>query len=124
VLFSRRQRDSNAWVRVYRGTGPTDAYLVRDWLGRNQVPAQVRGEGLMSLRGDIPIWEAWPAVWVPTHLEAEARELVSQFDGPTLVHPAWRCGRCGEENAPNFASCWSCGADRPVAAPDGDGPTG
>lgn len=101
-------------MRVYQGSGPTDAYLIRDWLHRNDIPAQVRGEGLMSLRGEVPVWEAWPAVWTPQPEAERARDLIEGFFGPTLVHPSWQCARCGEENAPNFASCWSCGADRPA----------
>lgn len=104
------------WVRVYQATGPADAYLVRDWLTRNGVRATVRGENLMSIRGDVPIGEAWPTVWTPADLENRATELVSEFQGPTLVHPAWQCATCQEENGPNFASCWSCGADRPDVA--------
>jgi len=107
------RRAARPWVRVYRGTGPTDAYLVRDWLGRNGVSAEVRGENLMSLRGDIPIMEAWPTVWVAPAQKSQARELIEEFNGPTLVHPAWNCPKCGEENAPNFGSCWSCGTDSP-----------
>lgn len=106
-------RSAPAWVRIFKATGPTDAYLVRDWLERNQVPAQVRGEGLMSLRGDIPIGEAWPSVWVPPSEKDRAMALIRTFDGPTLVHPHWQCPSCSESNEPNFGSCWSCGADRP-----------
>lgn len=109
----RTRTESKAWVRAYQGSGPTDAYLVRDWLQRNGVSAEVRGESLMTLRGDIPITEAWPTVWVPPDLHARARELVTEFHGPTLVHPDWKCPRCGEENAPTFGSCWSCGTDSP-----------
>lgn len=101
------------WVQVYQATGPTDAYLIRDWLHRNRLEAQVRGESLMSLRGDVPVGEAWPTVWVPEPRATEARALIETFEGPVLVHPPWRCPACGEENGPNFGSCWSCGADRP-----------
>lgn len=111
--FRRRAPETEPWVQVYRGTGPVDAYLLRDWLVRNEVTAQVRGENLMSLRGDIPIWDAWPTVWCPSEQQERARELIDTFFGPSLVHPSWRCARCDEENAPAFASCWSCGADRP-----------
>ncbi len=98
---------------------------MRDWLQRNGVPAQVRGEGLMSLRGEIPLGEAWPAVWAPEDRADEAATLIARFFGPTLVAPPWRCPRCDEENGPNFASCWSCGADRPLAVdPSPDEPTG
>ena len=108
----RGRRSSGGLVRIYRATGPTDAYLLRDWLERNGVRAQVRGESLMSLRGEVPIGEAWPTLWVAEANVERAEQLMRQFEGPTLVHPPWQCA-CGEENAPNFASCWDCGRDRP-----------
>ncbi|MFT7521273.1 MAG: hypothetical protein ACI9MC_003424 [Kiritimatiellia bacterium] len=108
----RRPPSSPSLVKAYQATGPFDAYLVRDWLQRNGVKAQVRGEALMSIRGDVPIGEAWPTLWVaPEHLKM-ASGLIQEFDGPTLVHPPWKC-TCQEENAPNFGSCWNCGRDRP-----------
>lgn len=109
----RSRPDPKAWIRIYRGEGPTDPYLLRDWLERNGVPAEVRGDTLMTLRGDIPISEAWPTVWVaPQHVD-RSKALISEFFGPALVHPAWKCPACNEENAPTFGSCWSCGQDSP-----------
>lgn len=102
-------------VCVYHGCGPTDAYLVRDWLERNDIRAWVRGHALLGAMGQVPVAEAWPSVWVSPNDEDRAADAVRAFHGPALVHPVWRCG-CGEENAPAFGSCWSCGADRPNAA--------
>jgi hypothetical protein len=106
-------------VKVYQGLGPTDAYLLRDWLQRNGITAEVRGESLMSLRGDVPLGQAWPALWVPPGEKTRTELLIAEFEGPVLVHPHWRCGACAEENGPNFASCWSCGAVRPDIAGTG-----
>ena len=89
-----------------------DAYLVRDWLVRNDIAVWMRGESLMSVRGDVPIGMAWPAVWVDKADEGRATDALKTFHGPVLVHPDWSC-RCGETNAPSFASCWSCGRDQP-----------
>jgi hypothetical protein len=103
---------SNGLVAVYRATGPTDAYLVKHWLERNGLVVHIQGD-LVSARGEIPIGESWPVVWVPQDDQQRAEELVDAFFGPTLVHPRWRCPTCGEDNEPNFGSCWSCGGDRP-----------
>jgi hypothetical protein len=97
------------WCRVYRATGPADAYLVRDWLVRNDIPAQVRNENLMSIRGEVPVGQAWPEVWVNRDDQVRAEEAIQTFQGPTLVHPDWRCAGCGELNPASFGSCWSCG---------------
>lgn len=96
-------------TRVYQSTGPTDAWLVRDWLARNDIRAVVQGADLLSARGELPV--AWPTVWVSGDDEARARELITEFEGPALVHPEWKC-TCGEENGAAFGSCWSCGRDR------------
>ena len=89
-----------------------DAYLVRHWLERNGIPCHLRGD-LSSIRGEIPIPEAWPTVWVHADAEAQALDVLKLLDTPTLVHPKWTCDVCNEVNEPNFASCWSCSADRP-----------
>lgn len=107
--------DERGLVRVYQATGPTDAFLVKHWLERNGLVVHVQGD-LLSARGEIPIGESWPTLWVPRADVARAEELVERFFGPTLVHPIWRCAVCGEDNEPNFASCWSCDADRPDVA--------
>ena len=99
-------------VCVYRATGPMDAYMIRHWLERNGVPSFIRGD-LSSIRGEIPIPEAWPTVWVHRDLESRALEAIHALQTPTLVHPRWTCEECGEMNEPNFASCWSCDGDRP-----------
>jgi hypothetical protein len=102
-------------VCIYRGTGPTDATLVAHWLERNGITAHVQGD-LLGLRGEIPVGDAWPTVWVRKPDQGRAEDAVKVFEGPTLVHPTWRCARCGEDNEPNFGSCWSCEADRPDVA--------
>jgi hypothetical protein len=96
--------------RVYQGTGPADAYLVRDWLERNDIPTWLRGEALLGLQGAIPIGRTWPSVWVMDQDRGRAEDAMRTFNGPALVHPDWKC-RCGEINAPSFGSCWSCGAE-------------
>jgi hypothetical protein len=100
------------WIRVYRGTGPADAFLVRDWLERSGVSARVHGD-LTALRGEIPIAESWPAVWVADTDEPAARTAIALMTGPRLVREAWTCAACGSDGEPDFDSCWNCDADRP-----------
>jgi hypothetical protein len=98
---------------IYRGNGPTDAYLVHHWLDRNGIFAQVRGEHRMGLRGDIPIPDAWPSIWVRNEDRDAAEAAIRTFNAPRAVHPRWICPACQEDNEPNFDSCWSCDGDRP-----------
>jgi hypothetical protein len=101
------------WLCVFRATGPTDAWLVRDWLERNGIPVLVRND-LTSLRGEIPFLEAAPTVWVREEDRVRATEAMRAYDSPRLVHPKWCCATCGEENEANFGSCWQCSTDAPV----------
>lgn len=102
---------SSAMVRIYQGTGPTDAWLVRDWLVRNAIDAWMRGEHLIGLQGQVPI--TWPSVWVRECDRDAAEAAMRAFEGPVLVHPDWVCLGCGEVNGASFGSCWSCQVDAP-----------
>jgi hypothetical protein len=101
-----------SWICVYRATGPTDGFLVRDWLQRCGLHPQLRGD-LSGLRGEIPIRESWPSVWVAPGEEPAARAALRQLEGPRLVRTAWTCPRCGAEGEPDFDACWNCDAERP-----------
>ncbi|MEQ1500805.1 MAG: hypothetical protein ABMB14_01175 [Myxococcota bacterium] len=101
------------WVCVFRGGGPTDAFLVRDWLVENGVRVLIRGD-LATARGEIAIHETWPSVWVPAIDRPNAEAALVVYNAPRLVHPAWVCAGCGERNEATFGSCWQCGADGPA----------
>jgi hypothetical protein len=100
------------WICVYRATGPADGFLVRDWLVRCGLTPQVRGD-LSAIRGEIPIQDSWPAVWVAAADEERARQALRQLNGPRLVREPWLCPACGADGEPDFDSCWNCDADRP-----------
>lgn len=100
------------WICVYRAAGPTDASLLRDRLDRAGVPCRVRGD-LFVLRGEIPLGDAAPTVWVRASDRERALAEVRAYEGPALVHPRWVCPGCGEENEAGFDWCWSCQTDRP-----------
>ena len=95
---------------MFRGTGPAEAWFVRDWLERNGLAVWVRDGS--SMRGQLPVDEAWPSVWVRADDRTAAEAAMRAYHAPQLVHPRWRCGACGEDNEANFGSCWNCEADR------------
>ena len=99
-------------ICIYKGTNGMDAYLLQHWLRRNDIPATLRSDRL-GLRGEIPIVDAWPTVWVAAEDKSRAEAAIREFNGPQLVHPRWQCPGCKEDNEPNFGSCWNCSADRP-----------
>jgi hypothetical protein len=100
------------WVCVYRGTGLVDAWLARDWLEASGVPVQVRGD-LTALRGQIPVAESWPTLWVARDREEDAKRALGRMTGPRLVRDAWTCSSCGEQGDPDLDGCWRCDAPRP-----------
>jgi hypothetical protein len=103
--------------KVYVAGNPADAHLLKGLLEGEDIPAQVRGEFLYGVRGEIPITpDTCPSVWVLEDSDYErAVGLVAAFRGSEA--PArerggvWRC-ECGEENEDPFTECWKCGRSR------------
>lgn len=104
--------------KVYLARDLSDAHLLKGFLEGANIEAEVQGESLWKLRGEIPITEdTCPSVWVIDDADYDrALELVSTFDEGAQANPAagktWRC-RCGEDNEGLFTECWSCGTSRP-----------
>jgi hypothetical protein len=83
------------------------------------IEAEVRGEFLYGVRGEVPITpDTCPSVWVLDDADYDrAMELVSMFlegEPPNLIEgKAWHCS-CGEENESQFSECWRCGKARAI----------
>ena len=105
--------------KVYIAKNPADAHLLKGLLEGENIEAEVRGEFLYGVRGEVPITpDTCPSVWVMDDSDYDkAMELVSAFrEGDSPNHfegKIWRC-RCGEENESQFTECWSCGKARPI----------
>ena len=105
---------STEFVNVFQGFDPVEPYLLRDWLVKNQVHAEVRGFDLMSALGEVPAtMGGYPCVWVPSEHATRAKELVDAFHAMKNTGADWICTKCKEENPAEFGSCWKCGADSP-----------
>jgi hypothetical protein len=105
--------------KVYIAKNPADAHLLKGLLEGENIEAEVRGEFLYGVRGEVPITpDTCPSVWVMDDAEYDrALELVSIFREGEPTNPiegeAWRCS-CKEENESQFTECWSCGKARPI----------
>jgi len=51
-------------IRVFTAQHPTQAHLMKGVLESRGIPSEVRGEDLFGARGEIPVWEALPEIWV------------------------------------------------------------
>ena len=104
--------------KVYIAKNPADAHLLKGFFEGENIEAEVRGEFLYGVRGEVPITpDTCPSVWVVDDGDYDrAMELVSTFrEGipPNGIEgEAWRCS-CGEENESQFTECWRCGKARP-----------
>ena len=105
--------------KIYTAKNPADAHLLKGLLEGENIEAEVRGEFLYGVRGEVPITpDTCPSVWVVDDSDYDkAMELVSTLREGETPNPiegeAWRCS-CGEENESQFTECWSCGKARPI----------
>ena len=105
--------------KVYIAKNPADAHLLKGLLEGENIEAEVRGEFLYGVRGEVPITpDTCPSVWVVDDSDYDkAMELVSSFREGESPNPiegeAWRCN-CGEENESQFTECWSGGKARHI----------
>jgi hypothetical protein len=96
-----------AWTRVFNGREATQAQFVADWLKRNKVDAQIRGEMKTGIMGGIPVQDSFPDVWVRGADKPRAQELIAEMD-ESVEGEAWTCPWCKEDNGAAFAACWNC----------------
>jgi hypothetical protein len=72
----------------------------------------VRNEYAGGGRGELPVFETWPELWVEDADAERAAEILRQL-GADHAREEWCCDRCGESNPALFESCWHCGRNRP-----------
>ncbi len=103
---------------LYTADNPFEAHLLRGYLEANGIAAQVQGDVLFSMRGELPMgMDTLPSVWVLHAGEQErARLLLEEWHSnnrePSDSGDNWHCAHCGEESEGSFAACWQCGEVR------------
>ncbi len=106
-----------AMHRLYTADNPFEAHLLRGYLEAHGVSAQVQGDVLFSMRGELPMgMDTLPSVWV-LHANEQARAalLLEEWRAGQQAgdDDNWRCPKCGEESEGSFAACWQCGEVHP-----------
>lgn len=102
---------------VFAAQHGAEAHFVRGLLESRGVSAQVCGEELWAIRGEVPLTEAVPTVWILDDTrEVEARRLVAEYFASRAdsdhSQPLWRCPTCDEQLEEQFTECWKCGTSR------------
>nr|WP_246201003.1 DUF2007 domain-containing protein [Vibrio ziniensis] len=99
-------------MKIFIAQHPTEAHIVCGLLRQQNIPCEVRGETLFSVRGEIPFDEASsPYVWLLNlSLLEQSEQVISDYLQPAFPNqPDWVCKHCGENNEPQFGLCWNCG---------------
>jgi hypothetical protein len=103
-------------TKVFIAQHPLEAHFVKGMLESNGIPSEIRGEALFGVRGELPIMETSPEVWILN--DDQVNEALAVLRYPSTEpneagkHQAWRCARCGETIEPQFTACWQCNADK------------
>lgn len=104
---------------MYTAATPAEAHIVRGILETYNIIAEVRGEALFSVRGELPmVGDTFPTVWIVNDNDLQqAIEVVTEFDRKMkeegTVEEYWICSSCGEQLEQQFTACWQCGTSRP-----------
>jgi hypothetical protein len=81
----------------------------RALLEHKGIEVVVRNEYIGGGRGEIPVFETWPELWVVKGSDYEqAEQLIVQMMSAEEGEE-WRCPSCDESNADSFEFCWRCG---------------
>lgn len=111
-------------AKIYTAANAVDAHMLKTLLEQEEIPAIVRGDGLVPLQGGTLLrMEVRPSVWVfdddhRDRAQALADDYARRSAAPEGNRAGWTCA-CGEVVEAQFSECWHCG--RPSAVdPDTD----
>lgn len=83
--------------RVHMAKTVAEAHVLKGILKAEGMACEVRGEHLSGAVGELPLYEAWPSVWVDDADAARADQLVIEaFRREATGGENWTCPRCGE----------------------------
>jgi hypothetical protein len=106
-------------TKVFVAQHPTEAHFLKGVLANSGIPSEVRREALFGARGEVPLWECLPEIWVENDDQAdEAREILKSqsAESEEAKGQSWVCPNCGETVEPQFTACWKCNEEKPDPA--------
>jgi hypothetical protein len=102
-------------TRIFTARHPAEAHLIQGLLQSKGITSELRGEALFGARGEIPVWEALPEIWVDEDQVSEALGVI-QSQSSSDDNGPWECSNCGETVEAQFTACWKCKTERPEPA--------
>ena len=102
-------------TKVFVAQHPTEAHFLKGVLENSGIPSEVRGESLFGARGEVPLTEGLPEIWVENDDQAaEAREILQSqsTQNEEAAGESWVCSNCGETVEPQFTACWKCNSEK------------
>jgi hypothetical protein len=98
-------------MKIFTASNPTEAHIVCGLLEQQRISAEVRGEGVFGLKGELPLTDDTdPYVWLLQLDKAnKALALVEEYKNQQNNYSDWQCEECGEVNEGQFGLCWNCG---------------
>lgn len=98
--------------RLYQAVNLPEAHLLLGLLAQAGIEARVFNEYAQGGLGEIPFMHVYPEVWLMDERdEPQARAILTAYErGAAPRSVARLCPGCGEENPPEFETCWHCGA--------------
>lgn len=100
--------------RVLSGCSLPDTTHFKNLLELAGVPCVIKNRELGGGIGDLPVFDCAPEIWVDGAQAERAAAVIRDSVRPVVGVAPWRCVRCGEDNEPQFAACWSCSDGRPA----------
>lgn len=97
-------------IRLYTAANLPDAHIVLNLLAQSGIEARVFNENAQGGLGEIPFTHTYPEVWLMDARDVRrAKQIVENYEKPTVEANPVACPVCGEENPKNFEICWHCG---------------
>ncbi len=99
-------------MKLYSAQLPTEAHIICELLKSQGVDAEVRGEGLFGLQGELPFGsETEPYIWLNNeyHFEKAKQIIDSYINQSKNTKQSWHCSNCDEWIEEQFGVCWNCG---------------
>lgn len=98
-------------MKVFNASNPTEAHIVCGFLQQQGIHAEVRGEGIFGLKGELPLTEDTdPYVWLLELNKVDVvKALILEYQQQQQPTADWTCSECKEVNEGQFGLCWKCG---------------